>query len=106
MPGKLFGPDNHLNGEGIALVVDALRLGRSDDLPADVRSHVENCTSCKQSILSLYELAGDEAMPDRADHPFFGHRHGSHGVMYRIAAGLALVLGGSVLAVYLFGGRH
>jgi hypothetical protein len=105
MPGKLFGPDNHLSGEGIALVVDALRLDRLKELPVDIQTHVEECLQCKQSIVSLYDLVRDEKPLDVLQHPYFGPRAAAGGTIYRIAAALAIVLAGSAIVLYLSGQR-
>lgn len=67
-----FGPDGHLNDNGIALYADALMLDRVDDLPANVRSHVEDCVVCQQEIAVLCEMLDENLYREaREEHPFF-----------------------------------
>ena len=40
---ELFDDNHHLSDEGVALFVDALRLERVEDLPLEIRVHVDDC---------------------------------------------------------------
>jgi hypothetical protein len=92
----LFDEAHHLTDEGIALYVDALKLGRTDALPAPIREHVQECLACKQEITGLFALVArsDDAL-DGA-HPVFGQpapRGRDRRMIYRMAAGIAVFLG-------------
>lgn len=53
---KYTQPDGHLTEEGIALYAEALYLNRIDQLPAEIREHMDNCDSCLQQAIELYAL--------------------------------------------------
>lgn len=98
-PTPLFTEHRHLTDEGIALYVDALRWERVENLPDDMRIHVEKCERCQQQIVESHELM--KAIPvDRSiRHPFFDSRMREPIVRYtpyRIAAvfAIAALLGG------------
>ena len=68
---KFFGGGGHLNDEGVALYVDALRLKTIPQLPSAVRDHVAKCQECKKSITGLFMLLDDTHYGDVQSHPFF-----------------------------------
>ena len=94
----------HLNEEGVALYVDALRLDRTDRLPEHIRAHVAACQQCRVNVTGLYSLLADE--PIESSHPTLGKSPGKWSMppaAYRIAAAVAAVIG--IAAVAYFYGR-
>ena len=57
---KLFDENLHLNEEGIALYVDALKLNTLEQLPEPVLEHVSECAACKLNIEELFQLLEEE----------------------------------------------
>jgi hypothetical protein len=106
----LYGDDGHLNGEGVALYVDALKLGRMDGLPPSMLDHVRACMECKQEITGLFALVADEQYPRSEPHPFFDRdtrgARTDRRLFYRMAAGLAAVLGIGALTYSIFFRSH
>jgi hypothetical protein len=68
---RFFGVGEHLNDEGVALYVDALRLKTVAQLPSSVRDHVTECQECRKSITGLFTLLDDTEYSDVQSHPFF-----------------------------------
>src|SRR5664279_4340394 len=68
-----FDADAHLNEEGVALFVDALKLDRTGELPREVREHVAGCQTCKKEVTGLFSLLGDEDYGNTPEHPYFDH---------------------------------
>ncbi len=66
---KYFNQNKHLNDEGIALFVDALKLNKQEHLPESVQNHVENCEPCHQEIIELYAVMSTISYENRSDHP-------------------------------------
>ncbi len=101
--GNTFFDHVHLNDEGVALYVDALRLGKTDRLPREVREHVAGCQECRKYVTGLFTLVGDQESGQEGRHPYFDTpkeaRPGS--MFYRIAAALVAVAGVGVLAYYV-----
>jgi hypothetical protein len=108
-----FAEGRHLNEEGVALYVDALKLERTSGLPENILRHVEKCRRCKVEIAGLYTLLQDQDYSRLGPHPYFdrgveGH-HEARSPIYRIAAGFAIVLllGAAIcLLSYLKGTRE
>lgn len=92
-----FGAGEHLTDEGVALYVDALKLGTLDQLPTEIRAHVAACNECKTNVTGLFALLDSESYADVRTHPSFTLEHGVGssylGVMKLAAviAGLALI---------------
>lgn len=85
---------SHLTEEDTALYVDALKLDRVHELPADIRSHVQACDQCKADILALHEMMPNEMYPAGMKHPYFDttvHEPNVHYLFpsYRVAAAVA-----------------
>jgi hypothetical protein len=100
-----FKENGHLNETGVALYVDALKLDTVDQVPEEVRRHVEECTECKTNITGVFALLQEENYGVLSDHPTFrlGKRRSLQGIpmILRIAAivaGIGLVV---ALAYYL-----
>jgi hypothetical protein len=92
----LFDEAHHLTDEGIALYVDALKLGRTAALPAPIREHVQECLACKQEVTGLFALDAeiDHAMDGTP--PVHGQpapRVRDRRMIYRMAAGFAIFIG-------------
>jgi hypothetical protein len=68
---SFFGEGGHLNDEGTALYVDALKLNTTEQLPPHVRDHVAECLDCKKSVTELFALLDDADYGDVRSHPFF-----------------------------------
>ena len=66
---KYFNQNKHLNEEGIALFVDALKLDKQAHLPQEVQNHVEDCEPCHREIIELYSAMSDISYENRTDHP-------------------------------------
>lgn len=93
---KLFGENLHLNEEGVALYVDALKLNTVEQLPEPVLEHVSECATCKLNIEGLFQLLEEVETP-KEQHSFF--RQGlileslNRSFFYRIAAVLLVGFG-------------
>ena len=105
---KLLNTEGHLTGEGIALWVDALLIGKEKYLPLKMKKHVEGCFVCKSKIVELHTLLHDKIeFPD--EHPYFGKTNKKQGRQifvgknrFRFAAALVLLIAFSVLLFHLF----
>jgi hypothetical protein len=85
---------HHLTEEDTALYVDALKLDRVHELPADIRSHVQACDRCKADVLALHEMMPNEMYHTGMKHPYFDttvHEPNVHYLFpsYRVAAAVA-----------------
>jgi hypothetical protein len=95
-PQDLFGQGHHLNDEGVALFVDALKLGHVEDLPIEIREHVGGCLDCKMEISDLDAATRDLEYSNVKDNPFKNRPSNPHGrsgrfpYFFRIAAVLAV----------------
>jgi hypothetical protein len=93
---KLFDENSHLNEEGVALYVDALKIDTLEQLPEPVLEHVSECATCKINIEDLFQLLEDVGRPEER-HSFFRPRPklGSlnRSIFYRIAAVLLVGIG-------------
>ena len=87
---KLFDENLHLNEEGIALYVDALKLNTLEQLPEPVLEHVSECAACKLNIEELFQLLEEEVGKPEKRLFFFGPRQKLENlngtIFYRIAA--------------------
>jgi hypothetical protein len=101
----LYARDGHLNEEGVALYVDALKLERTAELPRETRMHVSQCQRCRKEITGLFALLTDADYSGAVPHPFF--EGGSRGERWRIpeflrvAAAVAAVVGAALVVYYL-----
>ncbi|MEM1319357.1 MAG: hypothetical protein AAGG75_03825 [Bacteroidota bacterium] len=66
---KYFNKDGHLNDQGIALYVDALRKNRVEQLPDEVVDHIENCLLCHQKAIDLYAIMEASGYSEADRHP-------------------------------------
>jgi hypothetical protein len=102
----LFGSRGHLTEEGMALYVDALKLGRMDALPGTILDHVQRCQQCKEEITGLYALVADQDYSGTGPHPFFDSPVAAKSTdgryVFRIAATIVAVIGLGALAYILF----
>jgi len=73
-PSPLFFAQQHLSEEGIALYVDALKLGRLEDMPHDILDHVEHCGLCKAQIIELDSTLPQGIYDSISRHPFFDQK--------------------------------
>lgn len=64
-----FDHQGHLTDEGLSLCADALKLGRQDQLPEELRGHLEQCASCQEQTMALYALVADEDYSGLGPHP-------------------------------------
>lgn len=64
-----FDHQGHLTDEGLSLCADALKLGRQDQLPEELRGHLEQCASCQEQAMALYALVADEDYSGLGPHP-------------------------------------
>ncbi len=89
---EFFTDRHHLTEEGVALYVDALRLERTVELPAEIRIHVEGCEECQRQIVESHEMMKEIRVDTSGPHPYFDRQVREPGVRYtpyRIAAAVA-----------------
>ena len=101
---KSFAAGKHLNDEGVALYVDALKLNTLEQLPPAIRDHVAGCYECKREITGLMALLDDVDYSDVQSHPLFtlAHRSGSRvPLLMKFAAVVAGVASLATLTYYL-----
>ena len=101
----LFARDGHLNDEGVALYVDALKLERTAELPRETRIHVSECQRCRKEITGLFALLADVGYTGAGSHPFFerGGREEQWKFpeFLRVAAAVAAVVGAALVVYFL-----
>lgn len=103
---KYISKNGHLNDEYISLYIDAILLDKVSALPDEITEHAEECTLCKQSILSGYEFLKDDKTIDLEAHPYFGQKSNSalkktdYSVFYRIAASFVFIVSAGLIAYY------
>ncbi len=97
--------DGHLTEEAILLYHDALKLERDEELPVEVRAHVQDCLECKRSIFEIYTITDDYDYNSMGPHPYFDQKKTlfklSGKIITRIAAGVIIVFGVAYLT-YLY----
>jgi hypothetical protein len=97
-----FDERGHLDEEGVALYVDALKLDRTDRLPDPIRAHVAGCQECRANVTGLYSLLAEE--PVESSHPTLKRPAQPwfvRPVAYRIAAMVVAAIGIVALVQYL-----
>jgi hypothetical protein len=103
---RSFRTDGHLSAETVALYVDALKLGRLDRLPVQLRMHVEQCFECKTEVTGLFSLVADSDYSQERPHPTFdlpeSARTAATPAILRAAASVAVVVGLSALSYWWF----
>ncbi len=99
--GQFFGKNSHLTGEAVSLYVDALKLGRVDNLPPIMLHHVEGCQYCKEEITGLFSLLVEEDYSNTGPHPFLdtvaGTTRKQDFSIMKIAATIVAVVGVGLL---------
>ncbi len=101
MKTNIFLSRNHLNENGIALYVDAIKLEQIDKLPAAIVHHVEQCEECKMQIMEVAELMAGQEYDKTVKHPFFNPKeYPVYSGIYRIAA--VLVIAAFIGTIYYF----
>lgn len=94
---KFFDENLHLNEEGVALYVDALKLNTFEQLPEPVLVHVSECAVCKLNIEELFQLLEEEAEISGEQHSLFRPKPRMKGlnrsIFYRTAAVLFIGFG-------------
>ncbi len=102
---EFFSGDAHLNEEGVALYVDALKLKKVERLPGPIREHVASCQLCRKNVTGLFSLLADQDYSFVRKHPFLDAESATRAPVrrsaYRIAAALAAAIGVGVLAYYV-----
>jgi hypothetical protein len=87
---KLFNENSHLNEEGVAHYVDALKLNTLEQLPEPVLEHVSECATCKLNIEELFQLLEEEVGKSGEQHSLFQPKPKleslNRSIFYRIAA--------------------
>jgi hypothetical protein len=101
-----FRTDGHISAETAALYVDALKLGRLERLPGDLRMHVEQCFQCKTEVTGLFSLVADADYSQEGQHPTLDAprsiRSAAPLALFKVAASIAAVLGLGVLGYWWF----
>ena len=101
----IFTGGGHLNEEGVALYVDALKLERTEELPEEIRIHVAECHECRKEITGLFALLADADYDQATAHPFFTRASARAGwtsrEFIRAAAVVAAVAGSAILLYYV-----
>jgi len=95
----------HLSDEGVALFVDALKLGTVDQLPGSMRTHVAECEQCQRNVTGLFALLRKEDYSGVDEHPYFNlgrTPRRSAPWIWRAAAVIAALVLLPVLVYYLF----
>jgi hypothetical protein len=102
---SLMGIGPHLQDEQIALYVDALKLKRTNQLPANLRAHVAQCQLCRKNITELFSLLIDEDYSNAGPHPFFDEvelkRSWLPREFVRLAAAIVALVGIAVVVYYV-----
>lgn len=102
---SFMGISRHLQDEQIALYVDALKLNRTNRLPANLREHVAQCQACRKNITELYSLLRDEDYSNAGPHPFFDEvslkQSRFPGEFLRLAAAIVALVGVAFVVYYL-----
>jgi hypothetical protein len=101
---RFFGEGGHLNDDGVALYVDALKLNTLEQLPPAVRDHVADCHECKKNVTELFALLDDVDYSDVRSHPLFRLTHRSVWrlpLLMKIAAVVAGVASLATLTYYI-----
>lgn len=106
---QFFANSGHLSEEGVSLYVDALKLGRNEELPGVLLEHVRDCMRCKEEITGLYFLVTREDYSDAGPHPYFDAerppREADRFRIFKIAASVVAVLAAAAL-IYIAVDRH
>ncbi len=101
---KLFDDNSHLNEEGVALYVDAMKLDKIEQLPEPVLEHVSDCAMCMLEIEELFQLLEDADKPE--ERPTLAQTRLkqnslNRSIIYRIAA--VLLVGFGLYGIIRFG---
>jgi len=98
-----FLPSGHLTEEAVGLCVDALKLERYDEVPTDIRAHLEDCQACRGNVSGVFALLADQKYDGNQAHPYLDARSRfARGAWYKIAAVLVVLVGiGALVALYL-----
>ncbi|MEM7102047.1 MAG: hypothetical protein AAF502_02875 [Bacteroidota bacterium] len=70
---KHFDHNGHLNTEGLALYVDALKLDKTDKLPDHIVEHIDNCKQCHVQAIEMYASVSAIDYSNLGDHPVLDH---------------------------------
>jgi hypothetical protein len=101
-----FRKEAHLSEEDVSLYVDALKLGRVDQLPPLFVEHAKNCPECQGEITGLFSLLAEEDYSKTGLHPFFDSPAGPVQreplPILKIAAMLAAAVGIGIMMYWLF----
>lgn len=57
---SFFDEEGHLNDFASTLYVEARLLKRTEDLPDEVLTHIEECASCQREVFELYQILREE----------------------------------------------
>ena len=86
----------HLSDEQISLYVDALRLNKVDQLPADLLAHIDDCKACHRTAIELYSLLDEKGYDGVGAHPTLDKEKAlvinMNRILLRVAAAVALLL--------------
>jgi hypothetical protein len=96
----------HISDQDICLYVDALKLGRTEQLPHDIVEHVSDCLQCKREIMQLYDALRKEDYQRVGGHPSLGaperpEREPTR-LIFRLAAGIVLLIAAGLIAYFAF----
>lgn len=93
-----FNQEGQLNDEAIALIADAIKLDKLDELPVAIKAHYQSSKTCQQRVIDFASIMMDIDQPQLASHPTFSEetekpaRRHSLFLRLAIAASIALVL--------------
>lgn len=62
----------HLTDEALSLYAEALKFDQLEQLPEELRGHLESCPACQEQAMALYALIADEDYSGLGPHPAFG----------------------------------
>ena len=97
-----FDEGKHLNEEGVALFVDALKLDTVEQLPGAVRDHAADCPECKKEITGLFALLDGVDYSDVRSHPSFNIARGKGSRVPLLMKLAAVVAGAAILATITY----
>ncbi len=105
MQNNYFTQNDHLREKAIFIYIDALKRKNTENIPEEIRDHVEECHQCKKEISDLYSSLQGVAYSDQGPHPTLEREVDTGSTLsafFRMAAVIVIVIGAGVLSYILF----
>ncbi len=101
---KLFDKNGHITDIYICICSDSLREDKEDTIPDEIRSHLEGCEQCRNTVLDIYSTTLALEERQRSELTPFSYmelpkRSFSYRLVFRTAATFLIL--GFITAVYL-----